>query len=98
MMMFDDMENLEKIKVYDAGVKMESSEKIHEALVQYRMGDMYSPKVLQTEALALGVKEFLDAIITDRTPLTNGRGGLEVVKILEAADTSIKNKGQFIEI
>lgn len=98
MLVFDDMENLEKIKVYDAGIKMETSEKIHEALVQYRMGDMFSPKVLQTEALSLGVKEFIDAIYNNRQPLTNGYDGLEVVKILEAADKSIKNKGQFIEI
>lgn len=98
MLVFDDMENSEKIKVYDAGVQMEGSENIHEALVQYRMGDMYSPKVMQTEALSLGVKEFIGAILNNKTPLTSGKDGLEVVKILEAADKSIKNNGQYIEI
>ncbi len=98
MLVFDDMENFEKIKVYDAGVKIESSEKIHEALVQYRMGDMFSPKVMQTEALSLGVKEFIDSTNNGRKPLTNAYDGLEVVKILEAANKSIKNKGQFIAI
>jgi predicted dehydrogenase len=98
MLVFDDMENSEKIKVYDSGVEMTNKEKIHEALVQYRIGDMYSPKVNQTEALSLGVKEFVNSIQEDRTPLTSGNDGLKVVKILEAAEKSIKNKGQLIEI
>ena len=59
---------------------------------------MYSPKVQQTEALALGVKEFLAAIVEKRNPLTSGVDGLNVVKLLEAAEISIKNKGQYREI
>ena len=55
MILFDDMENMEKIKLYDSHIEVESPESIHEMLVQYRTGDMYSPKVIQTEALALGV-------------------------------------------
>ncbi|MBK7981506.1 MAG: Gfo/Idh/MocA family oxidoreductase [Ignavibacteriae bacterium] len=98
MLVFDDMENFEKIKVYDAGVEMSSKEKIHEALVQYRMGDMYSPKVKATEALALGASEFISAIKENRAPITNGVDGLNVVKILEASEKSIKNKGKLIEI
>ena len=98
MIVFDDMENMEKIKLYDSHIEVESPESIHEMLVQYRTGDMYSPKVVQTEALALGVQEFIDAIKEDRQPLTNGVEGLEVVKILEAADKSIKNGGEVVEI
>ncbi|MBK8943740.1 MAG: Gfo/Idh/MocA family oxidoreductase [Ignavibacteriae bacterium] len=98
MLVFDDMENFEKIKVYDAGVQMSSKEKIHEALVQYRMGDMYSPKVKATEALTLGAAEFISAIKENRVPLTSGVDGLNVVKILEASEKSIKNKGKLIEI
>lgn len=98
MLLFDDMENSEKIKVYDSGIEIKNEESIHEALVQYRIGDMYSPKVNQTEALSLGVKEFLTAIKEKRDPLTNGNDGLDVVKILEAADMSIKNKGKLIEL
>jgi len=98
MIVFDDMENMEKIKLYDSHIEVESPESIHEMLVQYRTGDMYSPKVVQTEALALGVQEFIDAIKEDRQPLTNGVDGLEVVKILEAADKSIKNRGEVVEI
>ncbi len=98
MLVFDDMENFEKIKVYDTGIEMSSKEKIHEALVQYRMGDMYSPKVKATEALTLGAAEFISAIKENRAPLTSGVDGLNVVKILEASEKSIKNKGKLIEI
>jgi predicted dehydrogenase len=98
MLVFDDMENMEKIKVYDSCIEINSNEGIHEALAQYRTGDMFSPKVNQTEALSLGVKEFVDSIIENRTPLTDGVNGLKVVKILEASDKSIKNKGKLIEI
>lgn len=98
MLVFDDMENFEKIKVYDAGVDIKSTASIHEALVQYRLGDMYSPKVMQTEALELAAKEFLESIIENREPLTSGKDGLEVVKILEVADLSLQNKGQLFDI
>lgn len=98
MLVFDDMENFEKIKVYDAGVDMNNTASIHEALVQYRLGDMYSPKVIQTEALDLGAKEFLSSIQENREPLTSGKDGLNVVKILEVADLSLQNKGQLFDI
>jgi predicted dehydrogenase len=98
MLVYDDLENVEKIKIYDSGVNITSDVNVHEALVEYRIGDMYSPKVQQTEALALGVKEFLSAISERRDPLTSGVDGLKVVKLLEAAETSIKNKGQYMEI
>jgi predicted dehydrogenase len=98
MLVFDDMENFEKIKVYDAGVDIQSTASIYQALVQYRVGDMYSPKVMQTEALELAAKEFLDSIKENRDPLTNGKDGLEVVKILEVADLSLQNKGQLFDI
>jgi predicted dehydrogenase len=97
MLVFDDMENSEKIKVYDCGVVLDSAESIHKALVQYRTGDMYSPKIIQTEALTLGANEFIDAINNKRDPLTSGRQGLEVVEILEASDFSIKNNGKFVD-
>ncbi len=98
MLVFDDMENFEKIKVYDSGVEMKTTESIHQALVQYRIGDMFSPKVNQTEALSLGAEEFINSINENRTPLTSGYDGLNVVKILEACDISIANKGKLIEI
>jgi len=96
MLVFDDMENFEKIKVYDSGVEFKTQESIHEALVQYRIGDMFSPKVNQTEALALGAREFIDAINENRKPLTDGVDGLNVVRILEASSESLKNRGKMI--
>lgn len=96
MLVFDDMENFEKIKVYDSGIEMKEKEGIYNALVQYRIGDMYSPKLVQTEALALAVDEFLNSILEKRKPLTNGDDGLEVVRILEASDKSIKQQGKLI--
>jgi len=98
MLVYDDMENSEKIKVYDSSIQMNSIEDIHSALVQYRTGDMYSPKIEQTEALAEGVNEFIGAITENRVPLTGGDEGLEVVRILEATDKSIKNKGTYVEL
>ncbi len=98
MLVWDDMLPTEKIKVYDSGVEVDSPEHIHKLLVQYRTGDMYSPKINETEALALGVHEFISAINENRKPLTDGYDGLKVVKLLEAADQSIKNKGKLIEV
>lgn len=99
MLVYDDMENSEKIKVYDCGIEMLSSkENIRKALVQYRIGDMYSPKINQTEALSLAVKEFISSIKEDRAPLTNGIDGLKVVRILEAANKSIKDSGHLVEL
>lgn len=97
MLVYDDMENFEKIKVYDSGIELPTTESIHQALVQYRIGDMFSPKINQTEALTLGAQEFLNAINEDRTPLTSGKDGLAVVKILEACDISISNMGRIVE-
>jgi predicted dehydrogenase len=93
MLVFDDLEYSEKIKIYDSGVEFTSTESIHNALVQYRTGDMYSPQISQTEALSSAVKEFIDSILEKRKPLTDGRNGLHVVEILEASEKSIKQKG-----
>lgn len=98
MLVFNDMEHSEKIKVYDSGIKLNGPEKIHEALVQYRIGDMHSPIVKQTEALALGTKEFVSSILENRQPITTGIDGLEIVQILEACDKSIKTHGKLVEI
>lgn len=98
MLVYDDMENFEKIKVYDSGIEMSSRENIHEALAQYRIGDMYSPRITQTEALNLAVNEFISSIKDDRQPLTGGKDGLDVVRILEATDKSISKRGQLVNI
>lgn len=98
MLVYDDMENFEKIKVYDSGVEFKSAESIHEALIQYRIGDMFSPKVNQTEALGLGTQEFIAAIEENRNPITSGKDGLAVIRLLEATDISLANMGQIVEL
>ena len=96
MLVYDDLENSEKIKIYDCGVDIKSTESLHNALIQYRIGDMHSPKVEQTEALSCAAKEFLSSIEENREPLTSGSDGLEVVRILEASEKSLKNKSKLI--
>lgn len=98
MLVYDDMENSEKIKVYDCRIEMNSLEDVHSALAQYRIGNMHSPKIEQNEALASCVTEFISSIKENRQPLTGSREGLEVVRILEATYKSIKNKGAYVEL
>ena len=98
MLVYDDMENSEKIKIYNSSVDVSTAESLHDTLVQYRTGDMCSPKIEQVEALSSAVTEFVNCIINDRQPLTNAYDGLEIVKILEASDISIKNTGKYVGI
>ncbi|MCK4256940.1 Gfo/Idh/MocA family oxidoreductase, partial [candidate division WOR-3 bacterium] len=96
MILYDDTQPSEKIKVYDKGVEISTKEDIYETLIQYRTGDMYTPKLDTTEALTGVVNEFLSSIEEDRSPLTDGLSGLNVVKILEASEQSIKNNGKIV--
>lgn len=98
MLSFDDMQTSEKIKVYDSRVDFSTKETIYEALVQYRTGDMHSPKVSQVEALSAAAEEFISSITEQRLPLTNGYDGLKVVRVLEASNESIKKGGLFIPL
>lgn len=95
MLVYDDMEPSEKIKIYDKGVTIENGNKdnIYEMLVQYRIGDMWAPKIDQTEALKVECENFVDCIQNNKKPITDGQSGLRVVKILEAAEKSIQNEG-----
>jgi predicted dehydrogenase len=100
MMLYDDMETDEKIKVYDKGVSVSNSElSVYNPLqIQYRTGDMYSPKVELKEALSVAAKEFIDSICLNRSPLTGLREGADVVRVLEAAEESIKSRGRLVEL
>lgn len=94
MIVYDDLEAIEKIKLYDKGVTItESPEDIHKMLVSYRTGDMWSPKVDETEALTLEAQHFVDCIEHSQKPITGGMQGLELVRILEAADKSLRQRG-----
>jgi predicted dehydrogenase len=98
MLVFDDLLSTEKLKVYDSSVQLNSSENINDALAQYRIGDMYSPKLKEVEALSEGVKEFISSIQENRKPLTSGEDGLEIVQLLEASEKSIKNNGMLVKL
>lgn len=98
MIVYDDNETSEKVKIYDKGIDVTTREGVYDTLVQYRTGDMLSPKLEQTEALAVGTQHFIDCILNDKKPLTDGRAGLNVVRILEASEISIKNRGKMIEL
>ena len=100
MIVYDDTEPSEKIKIYDKGVTITSNnvEEIHKTLVQYRTGDMRAPRLDGTEALYLVAREFVDSIREKRTPLTDAASGRRVVAILEAADQSMKMGGQPVKL
>ena len=98
MILYDDMEASEKIKVYDKGIEVASTEAAHNALIAYRLGDMWAPRLEQTEALRLVAAEFVDSIESGRRPLTDGISGLRVVRILEASEMSIKRRGKEVKL
>ena len=95
MLVWDDLDQAEKIRIYDKGIEVQKIDKEdrNRLLVSYRFGDMYAPRIDHTEALSLVVKEFADCIRGNRPALTDGRAGLRVLRILEAADKSIKAEG-----
>ena len=98
MIVYDALEPIETIKIYDKGIDIKSTEDIYRTLISYRTGDMYSPKIEATEALQLETQHFIDCIENGTLPETDGQAGLRVVKILEAASKSIQNRGGVIEL
>jgi predicted dehydrogenase len=99
MILYSDTEPSEKIKVYDKGVELNvGKEEVYHLKVQYRVGDMYAPKIEDHEALALETQHFADCILRGEEPLTGGRAGLEVVKVLVAAEQSLKLRGVPVEL
>jgi predicted dehydrogenase len=99
MIVFDDLEPSEKLKIYDKGITVNgNTESLYQMLIGYRTGDMWSPKLDMTEALRLEGLHFIDCITKGERPITDGEAGLRVVKILEAATQSMKNQGQLVEL
>jgi predicted dehydrogenase len=96
MLVWNDLEADEKIKVYDKGVHMTTQEGVYELLVSYRSGDMWAPKVEGTEALKVELGYFVECIENDMTPFNDGIAGLRVVKMLQAAEESLKRKGEAV--
>lgn len=98
MLVWNDLEADEKIKVYDKGVQMSTGEGVYQLLVSYRSGDMWAPRVEQVEALRVEAAYFADCILNNKTPFNDGVAGLRVVKVLEAADRSLEQKGKIIQL
>jgi predicted dehydrogenase len=96
MLVWNDVEPDEKIKVYDRGVTKTTREGVYENLVNYRMGDVWMPRLDQTEALKLEAKYFLECIVKDENPFNDGRTGLQVVQILEATNKSLIQNGGLV--
>jgi predicted dehydrogenase len=99
MIVYDDLEPSEKIKVYDKGLTMrDNPESVYQRLAGYRSGDMWAPQLDISEALHTEANHFVRCIVDGETPLTDGRAGLRVVRILEAASQSMRDRGQVIEL
>ena len=98
MIVYNDLEPSEKVRVYDTGYDHRTDEELNRIRVDYRNGDVYIPKLNSKEALFSVAEDFISSIIYKNTPLSNAYLGLEVVKILEASEISIKNNGKEVKI
>ncbi|CAN1209229.1 Putative oxidoreductase YdgJ [Tumidithrix helvetica PCC 7403] len=100
MIVFDDLEPSEKVKVYDKGITLSTNaeESVYQMLVGYRAGDMWAPQLDMTEALRTEGVHFIRCIETGDRPITDGEAGMRVVRILEAATKSIKQQGQLVKL
>ncbi|MDR6755325.1 putative dehydrogenase [Mycoplana sp. BE70] len=100
MIVYDDLEPSEKIKVYDKGITLNGTGNgdVYQMLVGYRTGDMYAPQLDMTEALGRELRQFVSCIDGDAQPTTDGLAGLRVVRILEAATQSLAQRGRVVEL
>ena len=99
MVVWDDLETGEKIKVYDSGISVDPNpENVYQMLVGYRTGDMWAPKLAVTEALHVEAKHFVECVTRGTEPQSNGEAGRRVVRLLEAASASLQQRGRPIEI
>lgn len=96
MLVWNDLEADEKLKVYDKGVKITNGEGVYELLVSYRMGDMWAPHIEQGEALRSELQYFVECVSSCTRPFNDGCAGLRVVSMLEAASESIREKGTLV--
>jgi predicted dehydrogenase len=98
MLVWNDLVADEKIRIYDKGVTKSNNNgnNVHELLVSYRMGDVWAPRIEQIEALKVETQYFVDCVEKNETPFNDGRAGLDVVRILEAADASLAKKGGMV--
>jgi predicted dehydrogenase len=98
MLVYDDTEPSEKVRVYDSGIKVTTQEGIYATLLDYRTGDMWAPKIELREALLVECAHFVEAVRLKRLPWSGGGPGLTVVKLLEAASKSLAGNGERIPV
>ncbi|MCG2614168.1 Gfo/Idh/MocA family oxidoreductase [Terrimonas sp. NA20] len=98
MIIYNDIEPTEKVKIYDTGYNIKTEEDKKQMLVDYRTGDVNVPKISTREALSGVAADFIQSIIHKSEPLASAASGLKVVRILEASQQSIKNKGRDVQI
>ncbi|HEU4795253.1 MAG TPA: Gfo/Idh/MocA family oxidoreductase, partial [Pyrinomonadaceae bacterium] len=99
MILYDDLEPSEKLKVYDKGISVTPrQEDVYKLLVSYRSGDMWAPRLDNTEALQTEAQHFIDCIEKGSQPDTDGLAGLRMVTMIEAAETSLRERGRLIEL
>jgi predicted dehydrogenase len=98
MLVWNDVDPDEKIKVYDKGIDVKNRESLYDLLVSYRSGDMWAPNVGQTEALKMETNYFVECVTQSKTPINGGHAGLQVVQLLAACDKSLKQNGKMVEI
>jgi predicted dehydrogenase len=96
MLVWNDLEADEKVKIYDKGVNITSREGVYELLVSYRSGDMWSPQLEQVEALRYELSYFVECISKSQEPFNDGCAGLRVVQMLEAASESLNKRGSLV--
>ena len=97
MLVWNDLEPDEKIRIYDKGVDIKSGQGLYDLLVSYRSGDVLSPKVDTTEALRVEMSYLHECIVKNRQPVNDGAAGLRVVRLLEAAELSLKGRGSLVQ-
>jgi predicted dehydrogenase len=102
MLVWNDLEPDEKIRIYDKGINKADGNgdgsSIHAMLVSYRMGDIWAPRIEQIEALKVETQYFVECVEKDQKPFNDGVAGLEVVRMLEAASTSLSKKGGIVKL
>jgi predicted dehydrogenase len=96
MLVWNDLEADEKIRIYDKGVSVTTREGLYNLLVNYRSGDMWAPQIEQGEALYKELAYFVDCIAKNTTPINDGNAGLRVVRMLEAASDSLRQRGALV--
>lgn len=96
MLVWNDLEADEKLKIYDKGVDVKSQEGVYNLLVSYRSGDMWAPQVEQMEALRVELQYFVECIKRNESPFNGGCAGLKVVRMLEAASKSVGKRGELV--